>query len=528
MKTRIAFVMVSATIFIFACTDLFAQYDEYFKDGGWVLQGVKRIQQPRSAQITALDTSIKELTIKPTPIPILSLDQNGDNIIDSTDEAIISSLFGITTAKFHGADCNGDGKINVQDIAGLSNAYDTVVGDMRYRPGLDFNSDGKIDSGDIAPFSAMYGLNLEKLAKADLNFDGIINAADVDVLLTPGRTAQEDIATRLRIWSGEINILSVQYDGPLAPPAISEYNPHVFKVEVERLRSSPITIYGAGNQITPQPYGLYTYTIEANLSLSVRGATNWQIKGVQYSNGSYDEYQYIFDELSQTNKLNFIIQYDENGNLKSRVSYEVWPVRELSTPELPNEDILSDRVQTVKIYDSDGTVSYTDFYRYSDAGELRSVARSAGDQQTLVGFLAFTSYAGAAYQERAQITDFGTGTSITYQNDLAQAVYQKTIDRGIICIMSFNYDYDRETGAILQTHVVNNDGGDETIYQGLPDPIDLVFQRISGQLSYGEQSELWQKQAVEAKSLAIFNDKAAYNIVGDIATQYSSLQPTNK
>jgi len=54
-------------------------------------------------------------------------------------------------------DVNGDGKIDIRDIASVAKAFGTSTGDPRWDPTVDFNSDGKIDIADIASSARIFG-----------------------------------------------------------------------------------------------------------------------------------------------------------------------------------------------------------------------------------------------------------------------------------------------------------------------------------------------------------------------------------
>lgn len=54
-------------------------------------------------------------------------------------------------------DANGDGIVDYKDLAILSAAYGTKIGDVLYDARADFNNDGVIDFKDNAILAAYYG-----------------------------------------------------------------------------------------------------------------------------------------------------------------------------------------------------------------------------------------------------------------------------------------------------------------------------------------------------------------------------------
>ena len=57
-------------------------------------------------------------------------------------------------------DANMDGYINDADLALIEAAYGSLTGDANYDPRCDFNGDGKIDILDLAAAGKNYGLNI--------------------------------------------------------------------------------------------------------------------------------------------------------------------------------------------------------------------------------------------------------------------------------------------------------------------------------------------------------------------------------
>ena len=110
--------------------------------------------------------------------PFAEGDANGDGVVDSTDEMIVSDLQGTTFEDDNydlAADINSDGVINDVDL----NFY-CVPGDV--------NRDGTVDFLDITPFVAALSTP-NFICEADVNRDGVVNFLDVTpfvALLTGG------------------------------------------------------------------------------------------------------------------------------------------------------------------------------------------------------------------------------------------------------------------------------------------------------------------------------------------------------
>jgi hypothetical protein len=54
-------------------------------------------------------------------------------------------------------DLNGDGKVDIMDIAIVAKAYGSIPGDPNWNPVADINGDGKVDIMDIAIVAKHYG-----------------------------------------------------------------------------------------------------------------------------------------------------------------------------------------------------------------------------------------------------------------------------------------------------------------------------------------------------------------------------------
>ena len=105
--------------------------------------------------------------------PYVEGDANGDGLIDSTDETIVSDLQGITFEEDRydlAADVNSDGVIDVADL----NFY-CVPGDT--------NQDGGISFLDISPFVAAI-FSPAYVCEADVNRDGVVDFLDIQPFVT--------------------------------------------------------------------------------------------------------------------------------------------------------------------------------------------------------------------------------------------------------------------------------------------------------------------------------------------------------
>jgi hypothetical protein len=54
-------------------------------------------------------------------------------------------------------DVNGDGKVRIDDVLLVINAYGSKVGDPRYDPRCDFNHDGKVLIDDVLTCVSHFG-----------------------------------------------------------------------------------------------------------------------------------------------------------------------------------------------------------------------------------------------------------------------------------------------------------------------------------------------------------------------------------
>jgi len=68
-----------------------------------------------------------------------------------------SNLTGTITVSTLVGDLNGDGKVDIKDIAIVSKAYGSQLGDPNWNPVADVNGDGKVDIKDVAIVASHYG-----------------------------------------------------------------------------------------------------------------------------------------------------------------------------------------------------------------------------------------------------------------------------------------------------------------------------------------------------------------------------------
>lgn len=90
---------------------------------------------------------IENLTVRAEVTPVAGEVDISDNIyIDGTVTIIWWVL-----------DVNGDGKIDIKDIAAVAKAFGSSPGNPRWNPMVDFNQDGKIDMQDISVSAKRFG-----------------------------------------------------------------------------------------------------------------------------------------------------------------------------------------------------------------------------------------------------------------------------------------------------------------------------------------------------------------------------------
>ena len=289
------------------------------------------------------------------------------------------------------------------------------------------------------------------------------------------KTAIKDLASRLRRKNKEIVLISVTPE---------ENSDNMYKVVLEHPMLS-INRQGAQkvSQITPQPYGRYTYYIRKvrHNGAHLHGMPvpcQYIVDRVEYFDGSYDTYSYM-QNLAETGPeylgIEKIEQYDKEGMLKAVISY------------VDKEGARQDRIQTVTRHNEDGTIKYVDEYRYVvfyDDAEKPVYSKiyvdryKEGDSTSIKERLCVFYYRGTDVGlERLASCTFADGTCILYETDavcgtdLAQVVHDADGNE----IMRFSYDMD-ECGNITATHVYFTNGILPIVYEGLVDPVDVVVE----------------------------------------------------
>jgi len=87
----------------------------------------------------------------------LTLKAEADVVLGEIDVADNIYVDGIINVVWLVPDINGDGKIDIKDIAQVAKAFGSYPGHPRWNPMLDFNSDEKIDIKDIATSAMIFG-----------------------------------------------------------------------------------------------------------------------------------------------------------------------------------------------------------------------------------------------------------------------------------------------------------------------------------------------------------------------------------
>lgn len=97
----------------------------------------------------------------PNPRDIMSrnlpLKAEADVVLGEIDTADNVYINGIINVIWMVPDVNGDGRIDMRDIAVAAKAFGTFPGNPRWNPWVDFNQDGKIDMKDIATSAVIFG-----------------------------------------------------------------------------------------------------------------------------------------------------------------------------------------------------------------------------------------------------------------------------------------------------------------------------------------------------------------------------------
>ena len=139
---------------------------------------------PKNQEKSTVFSSILEETNKSTA---LQGDYNNDGIVDDIDKAIVLEDFGSKSELR--ADGNGDGRINQADldlVLDFMGQGHKVVSATRgslfstiYHSG-DYNSDGLVNGIDEAMVEVGFGSTTD--LRADGNFDGVVDQADLDIV----------------------------------------------------------------------------------------------------------------------------------------------------------------------------------------------------------------------------------------------------------------------------------------------------------------------------------------------------------
>ena len=315
----------------------------------------------------------------------------------------------------------------------------------------------------------------------------------VATILKVKETAVKDLASRLRVDENQIRLISVT----LSPEANN-----IYTVTLERPIGDihPLAA-GVQGQVTPQPFGRYTYRIRVS-EIAVPEVPLIQILELGYFDGSKD--MYIYNNVN--GKIKAITQIDAAGRDKGLVLYVKWPRKIMEPrpgailrPDFQNRIIgddsveVFDRIQAVLVYDTDAetfapgpVVKYTDVYRYDQlgfrvnrySGDISDIWYTGSEEQINARYVCTYSYEGTPGLERLIKCTFNDGTYVTYSNDLAQAVYTSASSEPI---MTFMYHYDQQAGGIVETLVRYADGR-EVIYKGLADPVNIVIEYRNGEL----------------------------------------------
>ena len=273
--------------------------------------------------------------------------------------------------------------------------------------------------------------------------------------------AKADLANRLRVPVSDIIFSGI--DRP---------EPGQYAVTLKRTAlSSQPTLMAAG-RINPQPYGTCTYIVSETGYGA--GSTELVIKRVNYPDGNYDTYSYkqVASTQGTVLKISTIWQFNSEGFQTAIVSFLPYAIPIGTDPEP------SDRIQHVTIFKDTGEahapVKYTDLYSYKLEGF--TVARYKGMANPIhpaaSELICTFIYKGMPNQERLVNCTFTDGTYITYQNDIAQEIWNTNVNPDSWMI-KFTYRRDPITGNIMATFVRYADGP-EIIHGGMVDPVDIV------------------------------------------------------
>jgi hypothetical protein len=110
--------------------------------------------------------------------PFFSLigDVNRDRTVNQADRDLVTAALGTAGVRPQDGDANGDGFVDFLDLARLAQHYNVATGNTLLDG--DFNGDGAVDFLDLAVMAQHYNTG----GRSDLNGDGIVNQADLDLV----------------------------------------------------------------------------------------------------------------------------------------------------------------------------------------------------------------------------------------------------------------------------------------------------------------------------------------------------------
>ncbi|MEM6333861.1 MAG: peptidylprolyl isomerase [Planctomycetota bacterium] len=100
-------------------------------------------------------------------------DLNDDDTLDGSDLDLLAANLG-TGSTFGEGDIDFDGDVDVDDLTAWLNLLDTVPGDA--------NLDQVVDTSDLAILAASFGTSGTGYTQADFNIDGTVNTSDLAIL----------------------------------------------------------------------------------------------------------------------------------------------------------------------------------------------------------------------------------------------------------------------------------------------------------------------------------------------------------
>ncbi|MEO0587285.1 MAG: hypothetical protein AAF078_06550 [Planctomycetota bacterium] len=113
------------------------------------------------------------LTVTLVPEPVLLGDLNGDGVLDIDDLDLLGSNIGTGTTEAEG-DLDGDGDVDTDDLTALLTGLGTVAGDA--------NLDQLVDTSDLAILAGNFDTSVDSYALADFNLDGVVDTPDLAIL----------------------------------------------------------------------------------------------------------------------------------------------------------------------------------------------------------------------------------------------------------------------------------------------------------------------------------------------------------